>query len=186
MVISNNRKYFLVHTGLWISSFFFVGSASGQFHPVASESAVQFTIRNFGFKVSGSLAAPQGDIQFKPDSLSNSFFHISIRAESINTDNNSRDDHLKKEEYFDVNTYPLIRFVSGDIHTTGKNGAYEAVGMLTIKNTSREIHLPFTAEKNGTGWLFSGSFKMNRRDFNVGGSSTLSNDVEVAVKVLAR
>ncbi len=144
----------------------------GQYHPMAKESGVHFTIHNFGFKVSGSLAAPEGDIQFNPDDLTKSSFQVTIKSESINTDNNSRDEHLREEDYFDVKNYPLIRFVSSSMRATGKNGAYEALGTLTIKNKSKEISLPFTAVKNGEGWLFSGSFKMNRRDFNVGGSST--------------
>jgi polyisoprenoid-binding protein YceI len=60
------------------------------------------------------------------------------------------------------------------------------VGKLTIKNKSKEIEIPFTAEKNGNGWLFSGSFNMNRRDFDIGGSSTISNELTVDIKVLAR
>jgi polyisoprenoid-binding protein YceI len=163
-----------------------IQSAFGQIHPVAKESSVHFTIRNFGFNVSGNAAAPEGEIRFYPDSLSKSFFHMALKSESINTDNNSRDEHLKDEDYFDVKNYPFIHFVSDNIRATDKKGNYEAVGRLTIKNKSKEIHLPFKAEKNGNGYLFSGSFKMNRRDFDVGGSSTISNELTVEIKVLAR
>jgi polyisoprenoid-binding protein YceI len=160
--------------------------AFGQFHPVAGESSVHFTIHNFGFKTGGSLAVPEGDIYFNPDDLTKSAFNVEIRSESINTDNESRDEHLKEEDYFDVKNYPVIRFVSNSVRASGKKGQYEAVGLLTIKKTSREIHLPFTTEKTGDGWLFSGSFKMSRRDFGIGGSSTISNDLTVDIKVTAR
>jgi polyisoprenoid-binding protein YceI len=180
------KKNAIRKTGLPVSLLLWIHFASGQIHPVARESSVQFTIHNFGFRVSGRLAAPEGDIRFQPDSLSKSFFHVTIPSESINTDNNSRDEHLKAADYFDVKNYPLIRFVSDHIQAANTKGEYTAVGRLTIKNKSKDIQLPFTAEKNGNGYLFSGSFKMNRRDFDVGGSSTLSNELTVEIKVLAR
>lgn len=186
MTTTRKREYSFTKASLIFFVLFAIRSASGQFHPVASESTVQFTIRNFGINVTGSMAPPEGEIHFRPDSLSNSFFHMAVHSESINTGNNSRDAHLKEEEYFDAKNYPLIRFVSDDIRATNKKGGYEAVGTLTIKNRSKEIHLPFTAEKNANGWVFAGGFKMNRRDFEVGGSSTISNELEVAIKVVAR
>jgi polyisoprenoid-binding protein YceI len=157
----------------------------GQIHPVAKESSIHFSLKNFGFKTGGTLGAPEGDIEFNPDQPAKSVFRISIKSESINTDNDSRDEHLKEADYFDVKNYPLIRFVSNSVRAT-KNGAYEAVGTLTIKNKSKEIMLPFTAEKTGNDWLFKGNFKMNRRDFDVGGSSTVSNELTVDIIVLAR
>lgn len=157
-----------------------------QYHPVAGESSVRFSLKNFGFRTGGSLDAPTGDIVFNPDELSNSSFRVTIKAESINTDNETRDEHLKAETYFDVKNYPLIRFVSSSVKETDKKGLYQTTGILTVKNKSKEITMPFTAEKNGNGWTFSGSFKMNRRDYDVGGSSTLSDEVTVDIKVVAR
>ena len=158
----------------------------GQIHPVANESAIHFTIHNFGFKTGGSLAAPEGDIVFNPEDLTRSSFQVTIKAESINTDNESRDEHLKEVDYFDVKKYPLISFVSSFIRATGKKDSYEAKGTLTIKDTSREINLPFKAVKNGNGWLFNGGFTMNRKDYGIGGSSTLSNELTVDINVVAR
>jgi polyisoprenoid-binding protein YceI len=161
-------------------------NAFGQIHPVASESSIHFTIHNFGFKTGGSLAAPSGDILFNPDDLASSSFQVNIKTESINTDNGTRDEHLKEAEYFDVKNHPLIRFASSSIRATGKKDSYEAKGTLTIKNTSREISLPFNAVKSGSGWSFTGSFTMNRKDYGVGGSSTISNELTVDIKVIAR
>ena len=157
-----------------------------QYHTVASESAVSFSLKNFGFKTGGTLGAPEGDIVFNPDDLTKSSFRVTIKAESVNTNNESRDEHLKEETYFDVKNYPLIRFVSSSVTETDKKGAYQTQGTLTIKNKSKEITLPFTAEKKGMGWLFSGSFKINRKDYGVGGSSTLSDEVTIEIKVVAR
>lgn len=179
------KKYLNTKTALSVCFLLIVHASFGQYHPVAKESSVQFIIHNFGFKVSGSLDAPQGDIHFNPDSLSNSFFRVTIKSESINTDNNTRDGHLREEEYFDVKKYPVISFVSGNIQKAGKN-QYVVSGRLTIKKETKDIQIPFTVENSGKGLLFNGSFKMNRRDFGVGGGSTISNELTVEIKVVAR
>jgi polyisoprenoid-binding protein YceI len=157
-----------------------------QYHPVTGESSVRFSLKNFGFKTGGSLDAPQGDIVFNSDDLTKSSFQVSIKTESINTGNESRDEHLKEATYFDVKNYPLIRFVSSSVKESDKKGSYQTLGILTVKNKSKEITIPFTAEKNGNGWTFSGSFKINRKDYDVGGSSTLSDEVTIDIKVVAR
>jgi polyisoprenoid-binding protein YceI len=176
----------MLKKGLFVVLFLSLQSAFAQYHPVAAESNVRFSLKNFGFKTGGSLDAPEADIVFNPDDLSNASFRVTIKAESINTDNESRDEHLKEASYFDVKNYPQIRFVSSSVKESKSKGSYETRGILTIKNKSNEIVLPFTAEKNGNGWLFSGSFKMNRRDYDIGGASTISDEVMVEIKVLAR
>jgi polyisoprenoid-binding protein YceI len=186
MTLIPYRRYLKFITVLPLYFLFFMHTAFGQIHTVASESSVHFTIHNFGFKTGGSLAAPEGDILFNPDDLASSSFQVNIKTESINTDNETRDGHLKEADYFDVKNHPLIRFVSTVIRATGKKDSYEAKGTLTIKNTSREISLPFNAVKSGSGWTFTGSFTMNRKDYGVGGSSTISNELTVDIKVVAR
>jgi polyisoprenoid-binding protein YceI len=155
-----------------------------QLHPVAKESTVQFTIKNFGFNVGGSFSGIQGEIGFNPDDPANARFDVSVDASTINTDNNMRDGHLRGEDYLKVESYPRIRFVSLRIKGTRK-GHYEMTGNLTIRDKTKEISFPFTAEPRGSGYFFTGSFKINRKDFGVGGSSTISDQLTVDLKVLA-
>ncbi len=180
------KKFRRIQTGIFIFLMVIAQCSLGQRHPVAKESSVHFTIHNFGFKVTGLLEPPEGDILFNPDSLSGSFFHITIKSASINTDNNMRDEHLRGEDYFDVKKYPVITFTSDNIKKSGKNNTFEVSGKLTMKNKTKSIVIPFTADKSGSDYIFTGSFKMDRRDFEIGGSSTISNDLTVEIKVLAR
>jgi polyisoprenoid-binding protein YceI len=179
-------RYFITKKGFLLCSFLMFKVSFAQLHPVAKESGVQFTIHNFGFKTGGTLAAPDGDLVFNPEDLSKSSFRMTIKSESINTDNETRDEHLREEDYFDVKKYPLIRFETSSIKSKNNKGDYEAVGTLTIKDKSKVIVLPFKAVKSGNGYLFTGSFSMNRRDFDIGGSSTISNELTVNIKVLAQ
>lgn len=176
----------MLKRGLFFFLYLSFQCSFAQFHPVADESSVRFSLKNFGFKTGGSLDAPEGEIVFNPDDLAKSSFRVTIKTESINTDNETRDEHLKEETYFDVKNYPMIRFVSSSVKVMDKKGLYQTTGILTVKNKSKEITVPFTAEKNGNGWTFSGSFKINRKDYGIGGSSTLSDEVTVDIKVVAR
>lgn len=157
-----------------------------QYHPVSKESTVHFTLHNFGFKVTGQLDPPEGDIRFNPDSMSTSYFNVTIHSQSINTDNESRDAHLKEEDYFDIKNYPLIRFVSEKMIPANKKGDFETLGLLKIKNITKEKTIPFHAVKAGNGWRFTGNFKMNRIEFGIGGSSTISDEVLVELNLLAQ
>ena len=154
--------------------------------PVDQNSSVTFKISNLGFTVPGSFKGLKGTISFDPEDLSQSVFDVTIDAGTVNTDNNMRDEHLKAESYFNVNKYPVIRLTSTKVSSTNKKGSYLFNGKLTIKNTTKDISFPFTAEPLGTGYLFKGSFKMNRRDYNVGGFSIVSNELEVFINVVAK
>lgn len=153
--------------------------------PVDNGSSVKFKIKNLGVSVGGSFTGLQGKIVFDPSNPSASSFDASVDANSINTGIDLRDDHLKKEEYFDVKNYPKIHFVSTRV-TAGRSGSFNITGLLTIKKVTKEISFPFTATQQGNGFNFSGEFKINRRDFGVGGSSfTLSDNLTVQLNIFA-
>src|SRR6185312_7753405 len=71
---------------------------------------ISFVIKNAGFSVDGSFSGLSGEIIFDPKELPKSSFNTSIDAASINTGINKRNEHLKKDEYFDVAKYPKISF----------------------------------------------------------------------------
>jgi polyisoprenoid-binding protein YceI len=161
-------------------------SAGHQYLPADQGSTISFKIKNLGFNSEGSFSGLQGTIVFDPQNPAADSFDVSISAASVNTDNNMRDEHLRKDSYFDVEKYPRIRFVSTAVTAVDKNGHYQVKGRLTIKSTTKEITFPFFATPAGDDYIFKGSFTINRRDFDVGGGSTLSNDLTVTLTVLAR
>lgn len=163
---------------------FTAGIAKAQYVPVDKGSTLTFKIGNFGFDVSGSFTGFKGSINFDPQNTAISSFDVTIDAATVNTDNNLRDEHLRDASYFDVKNYPVIHFVSSKITSSGNS--FIAYGKLTIKGKSKDISIPFTATPGGDGYLYKGSFKINRKDFGVGGTSTISNELEVSLNVLAK
>lgn len=160
--------------------------ASAQYKPVNQGSSLQFNIKNFGFNVTGSFTGLDGSINFDPQNLAAANFDVSINAASVNTDNSLRDHHLQGDSYFDVKNYPRIHFVSTGVNANGKNGAFNITGKLTIKKQTKIISFPFTAVPTNDGYLFKGTFTINRKDFDVGGTSTIANSLDVSLNILAK
>jgi polyisoprenoid-binding protein YceI len=160
--------------------------ASDQYKPEDQGSSVQFKIKNLGFNVNGSFRGLDGNIQFDPNNLTASKFDVSVDVNTVNTENNMRDNHLRNENYFDVKNYPRIHFVSTKVITSNKTGFLIIFGKLTIKNTSKDISFPFTATLTNEGYLFNGTFIINRKDFGVGGTSTISDNLEVSLNIFSK
>jgi polyisoprenoid-binding protein YceI len=150
--------------------------------PVDSNNAVTFVIQNFGIDTKGEFKGLKGNIQWNEENPAASAINVSVNANTINTNIDSRDKELKDEAYFSTDKYPLISFVSTGI--TPNNGSYKATGNLTLKGVTKTISFPFTATKTANGYLFSGNFTINRLDYGVGKSSmVLSDDVAITLKV---
>ncbi|MEO5996198.1 MAG: YceI family protein, partial [Chitinophagaceae bacterium] len=108
---------------------FYVPSVPAQIYtPKDNGSSVQFIIRNLGFNVEGTFTHLQGSIHFDTENLSAAGFTVTVDAATVKTGNNSRDSHLKKEEYFNVAKYPLILFSSEKIEKSTTAGSYVATG----------------------------------------------------------
>jgi polyisoprenoid-binding protein YceI len=63
-----------------------------------------------------------------------------IRAESIDTNQPTRDEHLRSPDFFDAVGFPEIRFESDHIEHLGGN-RFRVFGELSIKGTTRKIEL---------------------------------------------
>ncbi len=154
--------------------------------PVDSEDAVTFVIKNLGINTKGELSGLKGTIEWNEDSPAVSRMAITVAVSTLNTGIDTRDNHLKKEEWFDAEHYPELKIASNSIAKTSTG--YTLNATLTIKDISKNISFPFTATKKPDGsYLFSGKFTINRRDFGVGGNSvTLSDNVDVSLNVTAK
>lgn len=169
---------------LFLISLFAMRIAKAQYVPVDKGSTMTFKIGNFGFDVNGSFTGFKGTINFDPQNAATSSFDVTINAATVNTDNNLRDGHLRGSSYFDVKNYPVIHFISSKVTSSGNS--FMLYGKLTIKGKTKDISIPFTAASAADEYLFKGSFKINRKDFGVGGTSTISNELEVSLNVLAK
>jgi len=169
------------------SVFYAINIFAQGFSVTDSGSAIEFKIKNFGITVDGSFKGLKGNIIFDTKNTATAIFNLSVDAATVNTGINSRDNHLRKEDYFDVTKFPVISFGSVRVTSTGKEGQFNVNGNITIKGVTKQISFPFTVTPSTSGYIFEGTFSLNRRDFGVGGGSfSLSDNVQVMLKVYAQ
>jgi polyisoprenoid-binding protein YceI len=150
-------------------------------------SKVHFVIKNFGIKTGGDFTGLKGTITFDPKALAASQFNVSVNSSTVDTDNGTRDKHLRKSEYFDVDKFPVINFLSTKITESTVAGRFFVAGVLTIKGVSKPVQFGFSAAPSAAGYSFKGEFEINRRDYGVGGNSvSLSDNLKVQLDILAK
>ena len=155
--------------------------------PVDADSKVHFVIKNFGIKTGGDFNGLKGNIKFYPANPAASSFDVTIDAATIDTDNESRDDHLRKAEYFDAATYKTIQLKSTKVTFSKTAGRFYLFANLTIKGVTKPVEFGFAATPKNGGYVFNGEFQINRRDFGVGGSSvSMSDKLTVSLSVFAK
>jgi polyisoprenoid-binding protein YceI len=160
---------------------------SQTYTPTDEGSKVHFVIKNFGIATGGDFKGLAGSIKFDINNPTVAEFEVTVDANTVDTDIQSRDNHLRKSEYFDVANHPKIIFKSTRITKTNKSDYLYMFGNITIKGVTKEIKFPFKVTAQNGGYLFEGNFELNRRDFKVGGSSiSLSDELKVTLSVFAK
>lgn len=136
---------------------------------------------NIGFKVrhlmvsnvKGSFLKHSGTVEINDKDISKSRVDVSIDTNSINTNVQKRDDHLRSADFFDVAKYPTMTFVSKKVATAGKD-RLNVTGDLTLHGITREVVLdvegPTKESKDPWGNIRRGATAtttINRKDFGL-------------------
>ena len=110
-----------------------------------------------------------GTIQYTPEnSLS---LNIAIQTESVDSNNEQLDQHLKSPDFFNSVEFPQMTFVSISAKHI-ESGRFEVVGDLTIHGVKKRVTVPVecsSISKLGgkTRAGFEASFEIKRSDFGV-------------------
>jgi polyisoprenoid-binding protein YceI len=121
------------------------------------------------------------DFDIKED-FETSSLNVVIKAASINTENEMRDEHLAAEEYFNVEKFPEITFNSSEI--SFKEGVYTAKGKLDFLGNSNDLNITFkhagAAESEGTTLqVFEGNFTFDRTKYGMEEEKGIGNELTV-------
>lgn len=137
---------------------------------------------------SGEWSGVSGTVDFDKDSPEATAASVTIAADSIDTGVEALDTHLKGADFFEVETYPEITFVSTGFRQTGADTG-QLTGDLTIKDVTKPVTLDVEVEHMGEHplggfnefyqgeWLgMSASTVINRSDFDVGLYAPMNSD----------
>jgi polyisoprenoid-binding protein YceI len=122
-------------------------------------------------KVRGQFGAFEGTANIDTATPANSKVDLTIDVTSVDTGNGDRNGHLVSPDFFDVEKFPTIRFVSTDVVRDGAD--WNVTGDLTIKDVTKSVTIPF--EQTGsavdpfgnTRVGFEGETTVNRKDFGL-------------------
>jgi polyisoprenoid-binding protein YceI len=106
-----------------------------------SHSEVLFQVRHLVTKVRGRFNDFGGTIAFDPAHPEHSSIAFTINAASVDTAAPDRDQHLRSEDFFAVEKFPALTFVSSRV-TKQSEEQYDVTGTLTIRGVAKEVTLP--------------------------------------------
>jgi len=172
-----------------------VASLAGSWKIDPAHSGVEFVVTHLMIsKVRGRFSDISGSVT-TDGTPEGSRIEAEIGTASITTNDAGRDTHLRSGDFFDVEKYPKIRFVSTGVKSTGSD-EFVVTGDLTIRGVTRPVDMNVTSEgltrdpwgNDRAG--FSGTLKIDRREFGLtwnqaleAGGVMVSNEVKLTIDV---
>jgi len=145
-------------------------------------SSINFSVKHLVISnTKGNFKNFDGIINYEAKDITKSSVNAKIKADSIDTDNEKRDEHLKTLEFLDTNKYPEITFISKQIKKTKGNNNYICIGNLTMHGITKEIALPFQITglikgmKGESRLGANANIILNRKDFGLNWNKAMDN-----------
>lgn len=160
-------------------------------------SHVGFKVRHLMVSnVKGHFEKFSGTVEIDNKDITRSKVSVTIDTNSINTNVQKRDDHLRSADFFDVAKYPAMTFVSKKVEKVGKD-TLKVTGDLTLHGVTRQVVLdvegPSQETRDPWGNIRSGATattKINRKDFGLNwnkaletGGVVVGDDVFITLEV---
>ena len=90
--------------------------------------------------VKGEFREFDAVIESEGDDFNKATVTATIKADSVFTNNEDRDAHLKNEDFFDAEKHPELKFVGSEFEKLDDEN-YKLTGLLTIKDVTKEVTL---------------------------------------------
>jgi polyisoprenoid-binding protein YceI len=118
-------------------------------------SSISFKARHLDISwIHGRFNVAEGRFVLDRQNPASSQFELSIKADSVDTNNAQRDEHLRQPDYFDTKQFPTIDFKS--THVKAIDGGYEVQGNFTMHGRTRPVTLKLMGGKEH---VFKGGVK---------------------------
>lgn len=162
-----------------------------------THSEIQFKIKHLMItNVTGSFDLFNVTAQTEDEDFTKAKISFTADVNSISTNNEQRDTHLKSADFFEAEKYPQIKFTATKTENIDNDGSYELYGDLTIRDVTKNVKLsvefggvvkdPYGNTKAG----FSLHGKINRKDFGLNwnavteaGGIVVSEEVRIACEI---
>lgn len=106
----------------------------------AAHSSVQFSVRHLMVSnVKGTFTGVTGTVAYDADKPEETSIDATVDVNTVNTNDEKRDGHLKSPDFFDVAQYPVMTFVGKRVESSG--GVHKVTGELTLHGVTKEVTL---------------------------------------------
>jgi len=135
--------------------------------------AVVFRVKHLGVGYTyGRLNEVGGRLVLDEEDPANCVFEVQAEADSVDTGNAKRDQHLKGPDFFNAKEFPAVTFRSKQVKKADAS-TYEVAGELTLHGVTKPVTVKL--QRVGTGkdpWGgyrtgFEGSLTVKRSDFGM-------------------
>ena len=117
----------------------FAQSTTWKFDKVHSQ--VKFNVTHLVIsEVTGYFRTFDGTVKTNGEDFTDAQIEFTIEAQSIDTDNEKRDNHLKSDDFFNAEKFPQLKFKSKSMKKVGNN-KYKLTGDLTIRDVTKQVEL---------------------------------------------
>ncbi len=157
----------------------------------AGMSYIVFKVKHFGVSNAyGRFNEFSGTVTGDPAKAEDASFEFAVKAASVDTGIEDRDNHLRGPDFFNSKEFPTIDFKSTSITpVAGEENVYDLKGDLTLLGITKPVAAKFTFFGKGTGVKGSAIaggeavFTITRTDFgmNYGTPDALGDDVTITV-----
>lgn len=155
-------------------------------------SFLNFSVKHLGISfVDGRMDKYDGTLVLTKEDITTGKFNFTVDVNSIDTDVEARDNHLKSTDFFEASKYGTMTFVSTSIKKEGKN--YKMTGNLTIKGVTKPVTFDLVyggkAANDGYGnekLGFQAKTTIDRTAFNINYDPTgmgIAKDVELVINL---
>lgn len=144
-------------------------TAADEYAYDAVHSSISFKARHLDISwIHGRFNEAEGKFILDRQTPANSKFELTIKADSVDTANKARDEHLRQPDYFDTKQFPTITFKSTSVKAT--DAGYDVTGDFTMHGKTKSITLKLEGGKEhefkGTKRVaFSTELSLKRSDF---------------------
>ena len=135
-----------------------------------------------------------GQIMFVPKAIPESMVEFEVKAASVDTGNEKRDQHLRSSDFFSAKQFPMITFKSTKvIEKEGKEDVLEVTGDLELHGVKKSITVDVEITGRATGRDgvsligFESIFTIKRSEFGMTyGMEGISDDIRLIVSIEAK